>query len=140
MKSEELTSLLNAMAGSISVAAELFGKDADLDRNDLLGDIDLGAARQAFDLARSYATDIITVDRTHPAFASGPGMALRRMAELLVAQNITIYEAFIPTLGRLVDAALTIPQTATTGPKLAAFDKDYQAAFNRLSHTFRGRE
>lgn len=127
-----LASLLNGMAASLLTAAELFGKDADLDRSDLLGDIDLGAARQAFDLAKAYAADILAMGRYDPLLQAGPGVALNRIATLLRNGDLVIEERFVPTLGRLVDAALAIPQGATTGDAVIAFDDDYEQAADRL--------
>ena len=132
MSDDNLADVLNGMAASLVTAAELFGKDADLDRNDALGDIDLGAARQAFELAKSYAADIVARDCIDRVMRTGPGLALRQIALVLTSTDVTIYEAFVPTLGRLVDEALAIPQGDAHGPAVAKFEQSIDAALQRL--------
>jgi len=131
-EADEFVPTLNAMAGSLTAAAALFAKDADLDRNDLLGEIDLGAARVAFEVAKGYAQQIVEFRGDHRAVYDGPGRALKRLAQLLAEDDGTIDEALVPRLGNLVDVALAIPQQARSGPEVDAFDKGLEAAKTRL--------
>jgi hypothetical protein len=121
---------MNAMAGTVMSAATLFMKDADLDRNDLLGKIDLGAARSAMGVARSTAKVIMAASGEE---SRGPAKALRLVAALLASDTFACREDEMHLLDGLARKALGIPEGANSGPELRAFEDALIRATERFS-------
>ena len=125
----DLGELLSSMVSMLLTAAELLTKDADLPRNDVLGDIDRGAARTFIDSATAIAEQIVELSSTESAVADGgPKMALREIAALLASDTFAIDERRGALLERLLSDALAIPLGLTTGKEVTTFEDTLQIA------------
>ncbi len=99
-RTEAVAVMTTALKGTIA----LFGKDQDLDRNDLLGEIDLGAARQLMRTARVAAAAVLE-DAARSGEIPVAETALRRVARLIACDTFVMDEARADVLKSLVGAA-----------------------------------
>jgi len=81
----------------------------------------LGAAREMVRHSTLWAKDLENCRINSAMVPAGRYQALRQVGRVLVENDGTIDEAFVPTLGKLVLAAYAIPEGACPGPEVDDF-------------------
>lgn len=111
MHTEEKGRHEGVMTTALSAATQLFVKDADLDRNDVLGEIDLGAARRLMTLACEAARHVLAeADDRNDARSQ----ALRQVAELVASPGFAVDENGMALIGALLSNVDRVAEDGAT--------------------------